>query len=515
MRLTRIIISLVFSSIILTAYGQQQNYAVVQGNFKSRPNYNISFSEFLFDSHIFYPFKEQTEILLDKDNGFKIKIPVDKSKIIRIMGVPHEIYLEPGDSIMLDIDNKNQYLSVVRYEGIGAQKNRLLYKTATYWEYLIERIVNNMTFYSSLLLSPTNTDKKYKFLLDFYRQIVFDLIKEESNYKVSKEFKMYMENKILYSYMSYLIKFPQLKSHRLYKEEIRQNRYPKLEDDYLSALDSISFNQDEMLPSPEYREFLETYVSYLGVKNFTVNDSLGLDEIGNSKGALYSVRNFNYPKLLDIVEEQFNGKTKFYLSTLFLVEWISIEKDFTKIDPYFSSFMNKCPVTAFTTIVKQQYENYFKILKGKRAPGFTLVNAEGDNISLDHFKGKVVLLEFTFKDCSPCKRELPYAKKLKEELKLKKFELVYITIDKTLKEVEELRAEINEKGPSSAPLLWDKSKEIAYLYGVNGYPTFVLIDQNGIIAATNTKRASSSYDSSLNPVKGGIKDDILLLLDHK
>ena len=44
----------------------------------------------------------------------------------------------------------------------------------------------------------------------------------------------------------------------------------------------------------------------------------------------------------------------------------------------------------------------------KQAPGFALKDADGRTVTLDDYKGKVVLLNFWATNCGPCKIEIPW-----------------------------------------------------------------------------------------------------------
>ncbi len=50
---------------------------------------------------------------------------------------------------------------------------------------------------------------------------------------------------------------------------------------------------------------------------------------------------------------------------------------------------------------------FTKAMLGKAAPGFTLVDVEGNKVSLDEYKGHAVVLNFWATYCPPCKLEMP------------------------------------------------------------------------------------------------------------
>ena len=58
--------------------------------------------------------------------------------------------------------------------------------------------------------------------------------------------------------------------------------------------------------------------------------------------------------------------------------------------------------------------NLYKAEEGMRAADFTYPDKDGKMVSLSDFKGKVVLVDVWATWCSPCRKELPYLKKLEE-----------------------------------------------------------------------------------------------------
>lgn len=115
------------------------------------------------------------------------------------------------------------------------------------------------------------------------------------------------------------------------------------------------------------------------------------------------------------------------------------------------------------------------IAQGTVAPAWELplVNSPG-KISLEDLKGKVVLLEFWFKNCGPCIEAVPTLNTLKEKYSGQPFELVGINAEDGQKDA--LWFVQNRKVNYTTVY---EGKEIAKLYGVPAYPTTVLLDRTG------------------------------------
>lgn len=125
----------------------------------------------------------------------------------------------------------------------------------------------------------------------------------------------------------------------------------------------------------------------------------------------------------------------------------------------------------------------YGLSKNKRAPDFSLPDTAGNIVSLNQFRGKVVLLDFMFTGCVGCKIMSPKLKEVEDIFEGKAFSVISISIDVS-------RERFRDKGvgvfssPGAAQLYTNGSgsdHEIIRNYQVPSYPTLVLIDKEGNI----------------------------------
>jgi thiol-disulfide isomerase/thioredoxin len=114
--------------------------------------------------------------------------------------------------------------------------------------------------------------------------------------------------------------------------------------------------------------------------------------------------------------------------------------------------------------------------KGVLAPEFSLVDLSGNQVALSDLHGKVVLLNFWATWCGPCRIEMPLLQALHDELR-DKLTVVAINFDEPKDQVQ---AFADEFGLTFGILL-DPGGEVQNLYRIRGYPTSVLIDENGVV----------------------------------
>ena len=122
------------------------------------------------------------------------------------------------------------------------------------------------------------------------------------------------------------------------------------------------------------------------------------------------------------------------------------------------------------------------------APDFSLADLDGNTITLQQMKGKVVLLNFWGTWCGPCRKEIPDFINLSKKYKKDGLEIVGITL--TSGPPENIKAFADKWGINYKLLTDIKGNEtqtITALYGqatgkrITGIPTTFIIDREGII----------------------------------
>ena len=108
---------------------------------------------------------------------------------------------------------------------------------------------------------------------------------------------------------------------------------------------------------------------------------------------------------------------------------------------------------------------------------------DGKDFDLNDLRGKVVLVDFWGTWCGPCVAELPKLKKLSAALKDKSFAMLGIAVD----EKDSMARFFKRKGKLPWKNIVDPDGEIADEYGVQAFPTKLLIDAKGVhIAVPNS-----------------------------
>jgi thiol-disulfide isomerase/thioredoxin len=125
--------------------------------------------------------------------------------------------------------------------------------------------------------------------------------------------------------------------------------------------------------------------------------------------------------------------------------------------------------------------------KGNPAYNFSFPDLDGKEVSMASLKGKVVLIDFWATWCAPCRAEIPYLKKLEEELKEQNIQFVSISIDEEKETWLKSVAQEKLEGMQLFAKGWGK---MTLYYDINTIPRFMVFDKEGKIVTVDAPRPS-------------------------
>ncbi len=157
-------------------------------------------------------------------------------------------------------------------------------------------------------------------------------------------------------------------------------------------------------------------------------------------------------------------------------DWTIEEKEDKKGQTYIQlKKTTKAQKEMILKMMKEQVSNSERI--GEKAPEFSLIDMNGNVISSESTRGKIVVLNFWFTTCKPCIEELPQLNNIYDKYKDNK-DIIFASI--TFNEKPTVKKFLR-KHPIKYPVVTDERTTIS-TFNISGYPTNLLIGKDGKIA---------------------------------
>ena len=122
------------------------------------------------------------------------------------------------------------------------------------------------------------------------------------------------------------------------------------------------------------------------------------------------------------------------------------------------------------------YKNYK--MEGTAFPQFSFKDLDGNIVSNETMKGKIIVIKCWYIHCTPCIREFPQVNKLTEEYKDRK-DIVFISLAED--SAEQLKAFLSRK-PLSYSVIPDMKEYMNEVLQLNSFPTHFILNKKGLIS---------------------------------
>lgn len=407
---------------------------------------------------------EETNAKLDENNAFSITLSIPEAKMgfIRIGSSQFPIYMIPGGSIHITHDALD-FESLPEVTGKNAQETNFIFALM---EKNQERFGRQWIF-ETFALEPD----QFLAAIEDAHQEKLSFLKDFKGYrKLDRSFRNMMEADFLFDKKLSLVNYPN------YYAFLTQGGEPNLPEGYFDFLDNAKLFNDKNLSS-------QTYIAFINaVLERKVMDRVSFDEV-NFDADLFFSEQFNLAK------ELFTGKTK----------ELAIANMMENIFGYGSTELAREKFEEFNQIVtneefKEEIGKLFRatiaLNPGQPAPDFTLIDIDGNEVSLSDFVGKVVYLDFWASWCGPCLQQIPSARELKTRMEGQDVVFLYVSLDEDEQAWRKKVADENIKGIHvNVPGF---QQDIPQQYNVRGVPTFFVIGRDGLIFDNRPPRPSES-----------------------
>ncbi|KAA2240179.1 AhpC/TSA family protein [Chitinophaga agrisoli] len=191
----------------------------------------------------------------------------------------------------------------------------------------------------------------------------------------------------------------------------------------------------------------------------------------------------------------FNGLLREKIISLRLKFWLgnrAIGDRFVDLQNCVKDYLSKSDYPEYKSWINGIYEKAVKVAKGNRAPGFSLYDHNGELVSLEDLKGKVILLDFWFTGCGPCAGLVPVMSKIENAFNNNPdVKLVNVSVDEDLGKWKKSLIERKYTTGSGICLNIGKTSTVND-YNVHSFPSVFLIDKGGYIVSISPPDARPS-----------------------
>ena len=134
-------------------------------------------------------------------------------------------------------------------------------------------------------------------------------------------------------------------------------------------------------------------------------------------------------------------------------------------------------------------------------PDFELATLQGEYLTAEDLKGKVILLDFWGTWCAPCVAAVPSLRTLSRRMKDDPFVLLSISTDQD----EAVLREFITRNKMDWPQVWDKDHDFSEECQISRYPSYLLVSHEGEIVYLTSGWGEGIERDLLQKVAGAVR----------
>ncbi|MEZ4999847.1 MAG: TlpA disulfide reductase family protein [Bacteroidales bacterium] len=246
-----------------------------------------------------------------------------------------------------------------------------------------------------------------------------------------------------------------------------------LPDDWYGFIDNIDLNKSEYLYIPACLNVTA------GIVDKKINESVQLGDDA-----------WGTPELLEAQFAWIEANiTEPLVAEHFMNSYLTQVIDYqgpSGIEKCIETYNGKSTNEKNKSVLAEKVAEWAPLTPGNDAPGFTLPDINGNEVSLSDFAGKYVYIDFWATWCGPCKVEIPVLAQLAEDYRDKNIVIMSISVDRDKQAWIDM---VTKDKPAWLQLHDSIMMNDQYL--VRYIPSFILIDREGKILNPRAPRPSS------------------------
>ena len=396
-----------------------------------------------------------------EDSSFQISLDISEPQIITLKYLRQQVYLyvEPFDTLQLSLDADN-FPESLRFLGAAGINNKIFANYSTDFpeeknQFKIMQYRKGTVYYKVGVDLDSEmrrkTPEEFKAQIDAEKDaklLAYENYKKQYG-KPSEVFEQYMWAEINYGWALSLLTYGHAHGY-----------YNNVTPEFFFFVHDVPLMNDKALGNPKYRAYVEAYINYNCMSNFPDEDMF-------------------FKQLNIATAEGLTDEVLAFFESSLLVRALKKHDNQDIVIPHYQAFLNTNEYDKYNSIVMETYEAVNRYAAGRAASNFTLKDINGQNVSLDDFRGKVVYMDFWASWCRPCIQKLEDLQVVKNELADRdNIVFIHITFDR---DYDEWTSKINERGFTGIQLQAPEGTdaEVAKLYNIKALPEYYIITPQG------------------------------------
>lgn len=208
---------------------------------------------------------------------------------------------------------------------------------------------------------------------------------------------------------------------------------------------------------------------------------------------LLNIYVLNAKKFTDMKEPGFQTAMRLFKSDRLIGEYLlqsqRVCNSYFQLNEVLTTYEKYLVTESLKERAEEMKRQLFKNAPQGAAIDFTYPDVNGKMVSLSDFKGKVVVVDVWATWCSPCRYQLPFLKKLEEEMRGKDVVFIGVSVDKK-KDYEKWKKMLKDEGLQGVQLFADGFSKITKDYNITGIPRFMVFDKKGNLVEMQAPRPS-------------------------
>ena len=443
---------------------------------------NNNLLEVIFDDVLEDRINKVSQIDSKGKFSFSLTRPYAQSGMLLVGDNLYSFFVAPGDSLYFEI---NYAKDEINFKGSHAQFN---YQLVSYYKFINDS-QDDFDIRDSIL--RTSEPMEYKAYINkkaaYFARILSDFFKEN---KCNDEFIAWSSAERKYWLMTELMRYRWLHP---YKNKVqRDSFFLTIPKEYFSFLEDPQLIERSGLQTQFFYYFLGEYYSYRLSDIMPKDSTAKMSELYKSGNELASFQ---------MRASQLYTKEPSFTQDLLLAR-------------FYQQVLEEGRTTAFDSLVKEHpidEENLSQLLQlkyeqvkelGKRSGKASSIHfnkglenvAQGiiDTLVKQH-AGKVLYIDFWAPWCGPCMAEVPYAKRLKEQINTEKVAFIYLGVQCGQDSWETTILKKEMEGEHY--LLSDEQyKLLAKQFEIKEIPRYLIVDTEGKVVDSKAPKPRESKD---------------------